>query len=151
MIVVGIDPGPVESAYVVWDAGAKAIINYGDQENRYMIHAIEECTRLGYRVAIEQMRGFGILASNPLFDTCVWVGRFVQAWGEEVCELVPRKTVVTHLCGNARAGDKFVREALIARIGPQGTKREPGPTYGIAGHKWPALAVAITYADMKEF
>ena len=145
-IVVGIDPGPVESAYVVWDG--TDILEYGDLNNGVLLPFMAEHDGIK---AIEQIRGFGILASNPLFDTCVWVGRFVQAWGEEVCELVPRKTVVTHLCGNARAGDKFVREALIARIGPQGTKKEPGPTYGIAGHKWPALAVAVAYADMKEF
>jgi hypothetical protein len=36
-----------------------------------------------------------------------------------------------------------VRQALIDRLGLQGTKKAPGPTYGIKSHEWAALAVAV--------
>ncbi len=41
-----------------------------------------------------------------------------------------------------------MREALIHRFGEQGSKKAPGPTYGIASHVWAALAVAVTYSDL---
>jgi hypothetical protein len=60
--------------------------------------------------------------------------------------------VKLHLCGTNKAKDANVRQALLdmfPRTGggavPQvGTKKEPGPLYGISTHAWPALGVAIT-------
>jgi hypothetical protein len=43
-----------------------------------------------------------------------------------------------------------VRQALIDRLGPQGTKKNPGPTYGMRSHLWAALAVAVYAGDVKE-
>jgi hypothetical protein len=54
-----------------------------------------------------------------------------------------RKDIKLHLCNSPRAKDANVRQALIDRIGPQGTKKNQGPTYGIKSHQWAALAVAV--------
>jgi hypothetical protein len=43
-----------------------------------------------------------------------------------------------------------VRQALIDRLGPQGTKKNPGPTYGMRSHLWAALAVGVYAWDVKE-
>jgi hypothetical protein len=51
--------------------------------------------------------------------------------------------VKLHLCNSPRAKDGNVRQALIDRVGPQGTKKGQGPTYGIKSHEWAALAVAV--------
>lgn len=149
-IIVGVDPGPEESAWVAWDG--HTIVDHGEAANMDLL--VDMATRLQHgfpseRIVIEQIRGFGVIASDKLFDTCFWVGRFYQAWGNEVCELMPRKKVIAHLCGTgAKGNDRFVREALIARVGEQGSKKQPGPTYGISGHKWAALAVAVTWEDL---
>ena len=76
--------------------------------------------------------------------TILWSGRFAQAWHqpEEVC-WVKRSAVKTTLCGSARAKDSNVRMALIDRLGAPGTKKQPGPTYGVRAHGWAALAVAV--------
>jgi len=63
-----------------------------------------------------------------------------------------RKTVAAHLCNTSRANDSNIRQALIDRFGPGrekaiGTKKNPGPLYGIKKDLWSALAVAVTYAD----
>ena len=44
--------------------------------------------------------------------------------------------------------DSLVRQRLIEMFGgdrktAQGTKKEPGPLYGVASHAWQALAVAV--------
>ena len=61
--------------------------------------------------------------------------------------MIPRKDVKRHLCGNTTTNDKYVRQALIDRFGEPGTKKNPGRLYGVSGHIWAALAVAITAAD----
>jgi hypothetical protein len=82
-----------------------------------------------------------------VFETCVWIGRFMQYWchfaSEQSITRIPRKEVKVHLCGTTKAKDANIRQALIDRIGPQGTKKAPGPTYGVKSHCWPALAVAV--------
>jgi hypothetical protein len=96
---------------------------------------------------------YGMAVGREVFETCVWIGRFTQAWhAPAAVELVYRQDVKLHLCGNPRARDANIRQALLdlfPRAGggktPQiGTKAKPGPLYGVSSHAWPALAVAIT-------
>lgn len=103
-------------------------------------------------VVIEMIAGYGMRVGQSIFETCVFVGRLIQTclMFDVPYHLVFRKNVVTHLCGNATAGDAFVREALIDRYGIPGTKKTPGPTYGIANDMWAALAVATYYHDAIE-
>ncbi len=68
--------------------------------------------------------------------------------------LLKRFDVKLHLCGNARAKDTNIRQALIDRFGgiegkskAVGTKKAPGPLYGCKSHMWAALAVAVTWWD----
>jgi len=57
---------------------------------------------------------------------------------------VYRKEVKIYLCGSMKAKDPNIRQALIDRLGDPGTKKNPGPTYGVKSHAWSALAVAVT-------
>jgi len=159
--VIGVDPGPESSAYVIWDG--ERIIGKDNRENKELLSYFakwDEQTSSGHYtrgavLAIEQIRGFGVMASDGLFDTCWWTGRFFQAFGEHRTYMVPRKKAAAHICGvGGISKDQFVREALIARFGGKdvavGKKSAPGPLYGISGHLWPALAVALTYWDLKD-
>lgn len=149
-LVIAIDPGPEESAYVMWD-GCRVKMHANVGNSMLLSHLEKRRHDEDYRnvaCAIEQVRGFGILASDGLFDTCQWTGRFLQAFGDDRTALIPRKMVSKHVCGTSGIShDKFIREALIKRLGPPGTKKAPGMLYGIAGHLWAALAVAVTYWD----
>lgn len=153
MIVTAIDPGPTESAYVIWD-GVR-VLSHGDMDNEALLSIINPACFNGFatdRLAIEQIRGFGVMASDKLFDTCWWSGRFFQAFGPSLTTMIPRKWAAAHICGQGGISkDQFVREALIARFGGKdvaiGNKKSPGPLYGITSHRWAALAVAITWMD----
>ncbi len=148
MRILAIDPGPTESTYVIWN-GAR-IISRADLANGDMLGMLAgpwieapkpDCC------AIEQIRGYGVPAGNETFDTCWWSGRFYQAWGRGAV-MLPRKEVTRHICGaDSKGGDKYVREALIARFGDPGKKAAPGVLYGVTSHCWAALAVAVCCYD----
>jgi hypothetical protein len=79
----------------------------------------------------------------------VWIGRFIQAWrSPDSAKLVYRRDVKLHVCGSPKAKDPNIRQALIDLLGPAGTKRAPGPTYGVRSHAWAALGVAVTAAGI---
>lgn len=157
--VIAIDPGPEESACVLWDGSR--IISHGNYSNHELVHALEfwniESPKWGgtakeIHCAIEQIRGFGVMAGNGLFDTCHWTGRFLQAFGADRTTLVPRKVAAAHVCGTGGISkDQFVREAIIARFGGKdvavGKKKSPGVLYGLSSHTWAAFAVALYWID----
>lgn len=141
MKIMAIDPGPVQSAWVLWDG--QAILQHGIQPNDDIIPLL---ARNHDVLAIEWIESYGMPVGKEVFCTCLWVGRFVHAsWivGKPY-ELIPRKEVKLHLCNNLRAKDANVRQALIDKVGPQGTKKQPGPTYGIKADCWAALGLALT-------
>jgi hypothetical protein len=82
-----------------------------------------------------------------VFETCVWIGRFMEAYGAEHVHRITRGQIKTHLCHSMRAKDANIRQALIDRFGKPGTKRYPGALYGVSGDLWAALAVAVTWWD----
>jgi hypothetical protein len=136
---------------VIW-AGDR-IKDYGDSPNEELLTLLSQ--PFADYCAIERVRGFGIMASDGLFDTCEWTGRFLQAFGCHRTTLIPRKEVARHICGTGGVShDKFIREALVTRFGGKdvaiGNRRSPGPLFGIAGHKWSALAVALTFWDQND-
>lgn len=151
-IIMAIDPGNEQSAYVFLVDGRIADKGKVDNEALLKMLTIKESAEMGgvtidqAELVVEWIQGYGMTVGQSVFDTCLWVGRFVQAWGKPV-DLMPRKAVKSHICNNTSAKDQHVREALIDRMGPQGTKRQPGPLFGVTGDILAALAVAVTYAD----
>lgn len=146
MNVIAVDPGYTQSAYVVYDG--KTIHAHATVPNAQLLQEIP--THVGVLV-IEQIAAMGMSVGEEVFETVFWSGRFAQAFRGKF-ERVKRHTVKMHLCGNMRANDSNIRQALLDRFGPgreraMGVKRAPGPLYGIAGDQWAALAVAVTWWD----
>lgn len=86
---------------------------------------------------------------REVFDTCVWIGRFIQAVAEygKDYEYIYRKEEKMNLCGSMKAKDSNIRQALIDRFGVVGTKKEQGWFYGFKADIWSAYAVGTTYLD----
>jgi len=106
-------------------------------------------------LAIEMVASYGMPVGASVFETCVWIGRFIQSWAAPGAglthEFIYRREVKLYLCNNARAKDANVRQALIDIYGGKekaiGKKATPGPLYGMAGDCWSALGVAVTSAQ----
>lgn len=145
--ILAIDPGTTESGWCVFKQGK--VLASGVASNDDVLDMISG--GLGDEMAIEMVASYGMAVGKEVFETVLWIGRFQQARRTpEAVRLIYRKDVKMHLCGSTRAKDANVRQALIDLIGPRGTKKNPGPTYGVTSHAWAALAVAVTaHAETK--
>jgi hypothetical protein len=118
MYVLAIDPGNVESAYVYIDTDTLKPVDFGKIPNEDLLERCfqrrgnwEEPWRLKYRLAIEMVASYGMAVGATVFDTCVWIGRYIQAaqdgdWrglGFEGYDRVYRKDVKMHICGQTKA------------------------------------------------
>lgn len=139
MRVFAIDPGTIESGYVIFENGK--IIDSGVEVNEILRDSLK--IRDYDVLALEMVACYGMPVGKEVFETCLWIGRFIEC-SKRKHKLIERRDVKLHLCGNVRAKDGNIRQAIIDKLGPKGTKKEPGPTYGISSHAWQALALALT-------
>jgi hypothetical protein len=152
MLVLAIDPGNIESAIVRYDTASRRPRSFATLPNDEVLGEVKRARASGVEhVAVEMIASYGMAVGREVFDTCVWIGRFIEAWDGPHTR-VYRAEVKLHLCGVTRAKDTNVRQALLDRFGPGkdvavGTKAKPGPLYGISGDAWAALAVAVTWGD----
>lgn len=91
---------------------------------------------------------YGMPVGKEVFDTCVWIGRFIE--NSTGYSYVYRKDEKMNLCHSMKAKDSNIRQALIDRFGVVGTKKNPGWFYGFKADVWQAYAVGVTYLDMEK-
>lgn len=154
MTVLAIDPGNRRSAYVILRDGRPYDANTVD--NSTMLDIL----RIGnwdgrIEVVIEQVACMGMSVGEEVFETVFWTGRFFEAASHNCAVYrLKRMPVKMHLCGNSRAKDANIRQALIDKFGPGkeaaiGTKKSMGPLHGIKGDEWQALALGVTFAELR--
>lgn len=174
-IILGIDPGSERSAWVLYDLKAHEVKLSRYSANWEMLLWFEHCDIKSKfdHCAIEMIASYGMPVGKSVFDTCLWIGQFIiRVLDKDISvSLVPKKTKWTSafnygancqhegvnmfLCNSNRAKDSNIRQAIIDRFSPTGggkipqigTKKKPGPLYGISGDVWSALAVAITCGE----
>lgn len=156
-MILAIDPGTTETGWALFEGGRVARSGVQTNEQLLCVLGLRPAPGLGMvyadELAIEMIASYGMAVGREVFETCVWIGRFQEAWSRargKPVRLVYRKDVKLHLCGNPRAKDPNIRQALLDKLGPQGTKKAPGPTYGVKSHAWAALAVAVTAAETRQ-
>lgn len=152
MSLLAIDPGPEKSAWVLYDKGK--ILHTDIESNEYLLKILKDpvhflgCDGADIKhVALEKVASYGMAVGESVFETVFWTGRFVQAWRGKSTR-IPRKDIKMHLCQSMRAKDANIRQALIDKLGAPGTRKNPGPTFGITSHLWAALALAVTFDEI---
>lgn len=162
--IVAIDPGNVQSGMVVMGGITALPISLGKIDNKDLLKKITDlCNRnIIYprdSIAVIEMvahYGSGMPAGASVFDTCVWIGRFIQALKAENIPVytLKRQAVKLNLCGQARAKDSNVTQALIDRFAKgqpnhgKGTKKDKGWFYGFKKDIWQAYALGVTAIDL---
>lgn len=147
--ILAIDPGTTESGWVILDDDGTPL-EFGKSSNDAVLGSVYDCAG-NFRVVVEMVASYGMSVGAEVFETCVWIGRFVEA-SDGFAERIYRRDVKLHLCGVTNAKDGNIRQALIDRFGPGkaaaiGLKATPGPLYGMSGDMWQALALAVTAHD----
>jgi len=151
--ILAIDPGNERSGWVVYDG--VDVLKCGIWPNEQLLQAIDGGIGVNSaHLAIEMVASYGMPVGRTVFDTCVWIGEFKNAFGRNNATLVYRKDVKMHLCGTMRAKDSNIRQAIMDRYGSTrrvvlGTKKDPGPLYGMTGDMWAALGVALTFWETR--
>ena len=136
--ILGIDPGPAQSATVLYDAESRKVLSFGIDQNSDVLEYFNNLG-IGSTLVIEMIASYGMPVGAEVFNTCVWIGRFIQEWqtlNNGPAFTVKRLQIKSALCHSAKANDANIRAALIDLFGPGkdkaiGCKKAPGPLYGV--------------------
>lgn len=148
-MILAIDPGAEQSALLVWDGNMvhykETLPNIGVLSSLFNLQG---CYGMD-TVVIEGVACYGMPVGAEVFSTCIWIGRFWQKTVDlGMCaQLVYRRDIKLHHCGSVRAKDSNVRQSLVDKYGPPGTKQQPGVTHGISKHLWSAFAIATWHSE----
>jgi hypothetical protein len=146
---LAIDPGNVQSAYLVWEPGKPVWkMRHGILLNDDLLQRMDYGHYVGGsnhkddraiytdHVVIEMPEDMG-RSDDSLFETAFWAGVFAQGWNEQPYTLIYRHQVKSHLKAQDDSG---VRAALIRRFG-KCVETE------FAYDEWSSLAIAVTFDD----
>lgn len=173
MIVLGIDPGPITSGVVVYDSEARRVLYASKAATAVGLedgarYAGRETTPDG-RVTVGPRRIDVVLIERPacmgplgagkvghMLDTAWAAGGLERRWlhtGHRVHTMTRREVLrdLGVLSGKGSA-DSRVRAACIADHGGSktvavGTKKAPGPLYGVSSHAWQALGLVLAWLE----
>lgn len=150
MKILAIDPGDEYSAFVIMDEKFKPIL-FDKILNQELI------SRLGQTqfdaIYIEMIASYGMPVGAEVFETCVWIGRFMERLHAPKIERINRKEVSLHHCHSAKAKDSNVIRALVDRFAygqsnfGKGTKNDPGWFHGFSKDVWQAYALGVCAVD----
>lgn len=155
MNILAIDPGNVESGYVMVDENLQPI-EFAKVPNDFMeklLYSIPGITQ----VVIERIASYGMAVGREVFETCEEIGRLsiLAEFREIPVAYVYRKDEKLAICGSPKANDSNIRRALIDRFAThdlkngKGTKDNRDWFYGFKADIWAAYAVAVTWSDMR--
>lgn len=149
--ILALDPGTDKTAWMLFDGKP---VDHGIESNQDLLNNIV-CWAPKILV-YEMIASQGMAVGKETFETVFWIGRFHEAAESCAgkCHRIYRQECKLHLCNSVRAKDANIRQALIDLYGGSkekaiGTKKAPGPLYGVSSHCWSALAVAKTWWDLK--
>lgn len=146
MHLIAVDPGPVNSAVVVWD-GAKPPIKYYGSNDGFLSDEFYSIFPLAWPMVIEKVACYGMPVGQDVFETVFFSGRLAERFKAHHIYRVERRDVKLHLCGTARAKDGNIIQALKDRFGDKGTKAKPGFFFGFSKDVWQAFALAVCFWD----
>lgn len=151
MRILAIDPGNTESGYALIDSITCEPYDVGKIMNTDLRDKIMDG---GYDyVAIEMIASYGMPVGKEVFETCVWIGRYLEVAQTSDVELTYRKDIKLHHCHTTKAKDSNITQALIDRFASgvgnhgKGSKANPGWFYGFKADIWAAYALAVYTAD----
>ena len=154
-VIFAIDPGNIQSGFALIRMPDFTLYEFGKVQNEVLLEMLERYSqsKIIHSFAIEMVASYGMAVGKDVFETCVWIGRFVQAIHPRKHTFIYRKDEKMCLCGSMKAKDSNIRQALIDRYSKfdfktgKGTKKNPDTFYGVSKDAWQAIAVGVTYYE----
>lgn len=119
MYILAIDPGNIESGYALIDQSTCRPLDIGKISN----YQLRDRITMGdfdkvAQISIEMIKSYGMPVGATVFETCVWIGRFLELLQASDADpnLVGRADVKLHHCHSSKAKDSNVIQALIDRF-----------------------------------
>ena len=154
-VVLAIDPGPEKTAYAAINREDLSVYEFGIKPNEEMLNLIRGFL-CHVDVRIEMIASYGMAVGASVFNTCVWIGRFKQVALDSRANSVDtifRKDVKLCLCGNPRAKDANIRQAIIDKYealhGGSVTKKN-GMLHKASKDVWAAIGVGLTAIEKEK-
>jgi hypothetical protein len=158
-MVIAIDPGNEQSAFVLIDTLNKEPLFFDKLYNDEMLMILED--RKYEKLVIEMISSYNMKVGASIFDTCVWVGRFIQKAVDRNIpfEIVYRKDVKKHFGVITRSkkklpnADSQIRSELIKRYAKfdfkngKGVANDQDTFYGFKADIWQAYALGVYYLE----
>lgn len=157
--IIALDPGTTETGICIMRKSDYKPLLAKKIGNREVIKTLRE-PNANWEidvVCIEMFASFGAIVGRNVFESCTWLGRFVQVcldMGYKVHQIY-RKDEKMWICGTMKGNDSLIRHNLVDRFAydtsnlGKGTKKEPGWFYGFRADIWSAYAIGVTYLDME--
>jgi len=84
MKLLCIDPGTETSGVVLIDTETQNIIQSWGEINNFALLAMISLDEIeSDHMAIEMIASYGMAVGKTTFETCVWIGRFIQAYNKD--------------------------------------------------------------------
>lgn len=151
MKILAIDPGNTQSGAAIIEMPEFRLEWFAKLPNEDLYNVVK---RYDFdEVVIEMVACYGMPVGKDVFETCLWIGRYIEQLKEHKISFVYRKEEKMHLCGDMRAKDSNIRQALINRYAKhdfkngKGVKNNPDTFYGVAKDVWQAIAVGVTHYE----
>jgi len=164
-LILGIDPGPVTSGVVLYDPVQGKVVEAWAKMPTYAVLVsarlrsmagvhLDVWDLVNAHLAMEHIVSYGAKIGGETIDTIEPIGRIKEAWSwiDENATYKSRPDILEHITGNRKATPAECNYQLSKRFGGKdvavGTKKQPGPLYGVTSHAWSALAVAVVASDL---
>ncbi len=157
-MIFAVDPGNTHSGFAIIRMPDFVLCEFGKVRNEELLEMLERYSRAKAvdAFAIEMVASYGMAVGKDVFETCVWIGRFIQAIHPKEATFVYRKDEKICLCGSMKAKDSNIRQALVDRYAKfdfktgKGTKKEPDTFHGVSKDVWQAIAVGVTFYENQQ-
>ena len=154
-LLIGIDPGPETSGVVVYRTGGSPQV----------LEAHPKLDWPGVRAVLDQHPAWsttflcervsaGAVSGKDILQTAEVCGRFMEYADHRrlTYHMLYRREVLSALdVGGGGSKDALVRQVIL-ELHPEGagTKKKPGPLYGVSTHAWQALGLCCAHAIRKD-
>ena len=166
-LILGIDPGPTTSGVVLYDpvqrvalwseakiptADLLATIRLGWVETERNVWSLRPMI---VTLAVERVVSYGKRIGAETIQTIEVIGRLLEMWEGRTAYAISRPDVLDAITGNRSCKEGPAWDRLCEMHGGDkaqavGTKKAPGPLYGVGSHARSALAVAVVAAQRIE-